>query len=148
MERVSVRHECLCSHPCSMSSLSQLAAYHECNVFVTKRALTLPKGKQGEVHPRRKDKTPNAPWVAFGVRSVATWRHLKTSSHDKCGEQCSSFLPRPADRGGLVTMVRSLRLSHACERVRLQRYSHVKRVLTDTGGVWRAERHCQWQLTR
>ena len=36
--------------------------------------------KQGEVHPRRKDKTPNAPWVAYGVRSVAAWRHLKTSS--------------------------------------------------------------------
>ena len=58
--------------------------------------------KQGEVHPRRKDKTPNAPWVTFGVRSVAAWRHLKTFSLDKCGEQCSSFLPRPADRGGLA----------------------------------------------
>ena len=28
-----------------MSSLSQLAAYHECNVFVTNGALTLPKGE-------------------------------------------------------------------------------------------------------
>ena len=37
-------------------------------------------------------------------------------------------------------MVRSLRLGQACERVRLLRCSHVKRVLTDTGGVWRAER--------
>ena len=44
-------------------------------------------------------------------------------------------------------MVRSLRLSQACERVGLQCFSHVKRVLTDTGGVWRAERHCQWRLT-
>ena len=39
--------------------------------------------KQDEVLPRRKDKTPNDTWVAFGVRSVVAWRHLKTSSHDK-----------------------------------------------------------------
>ena len=46
--------------------------------------------EKSEVHPERKDMTPNAPWAAFGVRSVAAWRHLKTSSHDKCGEQCCS----------------------------------------------------------
>ena len=49
--------------------------------------------EKDEVHPRRKDKTPNAPWAAFGMRSVAAWRHLKTSSHDKCGEQFSPFPP-------------------------------------------------------
>ena len=49
--------------------------------------------EKGEVLPRRKDKTPKAPWAAFGVRSVAAWRHLKTSSHDKCGEQYAPFLP-------------------------------------------------------
>ena len=38
---------------------------------VKKDTVTLNE-KQGEVHPRRKDKTPNAPWVAFGVRSVIT----------------------------------------------------------------------------
>ena len=69
---------------------------------VEKDTVTLNEEK-GEVHPRSKDKTPNDTWVVFGVRSVAAWRHLKTSSHDKCGEQCSSFLPRPADRGGLAT---------------------------------------------
>ena len=36
---------------------------------VEKDTVTLNE-EQGEVHPRRKDKTPNAPWVASGVRSV------------------------------------------------------------------------------
>ena len=62
---------------------------------VEKDTVTLNEEK-GEVHPRRMDTTPNAPWAAFGVRSVAAWRHLKTSSHDKCGEQYSPFLSRPA----------------------------------------------------
>ena len=64
--------------------------------------------EQGDILPRRKDTTPNDTWVAFGVRSVVAslgdecgMVSLKTSSHDKCGEQF--FLSRPADRGGLAT---------------------------------------------
>ena len=52
--------------------------------------------KQGEVHPRRKDKTPNGTWVAFGVRSVVAWGHLKRSSHDKLWRALLLSSLRPA----------------------------------------------------
>ena len=59
---------------------------------VEKDTVTLNE-EHGEILSLRKDTTSNAPWAAFGVRSVAAWRHLKTSSHDNCGEQYSPFLP-------------------------------------------------------
>ena len=88
----------------------------DCGFYVkrvmTKRRKTVTLNvEKGEVHPRRKDKLQNDTWVAFGVRSVVASRHLKTSSHDMCGEQCCSHPSRPADRGGLAGyMERSMRL--------------------------------------
>ena len=99
--------------------------------------------KQGEVHPRRKDKTPNATWVAFGVRSVRhgapedvfprqVWRAMLLSSLSTS---------RPRRIGWLHGEVDALDFWPAQESDCCDCWSsHVKRVLTDTGGVWRAER--------
>ena len=101
--------------------------------------------KKGEVHPRRKDKTPNA--TLGGV-----WR-----AERRCLTTLEDVFPRQVWRAMLLSSLSTSRLrrigwlhgevdaidfrpakeSDCCG-------SHVKRVLTDTGGVWRAERHCRW----
>ena len=97
--------------------------------------------KQCEVRLKWKDKTPNAPWAAFGVRSVAAWRHLKTSSHDELWRAMllsSLSASRPRRFGWLHGEVDALDFRPAQESDCCDCWgSHVKRVLTDTGGVWR-----------
>ena len=96
---------------------------------------------------RRKDKTPNATWVAFGVRSVRhgspedvfprqVWRAMLLSSLSTSGPRRIGWLHGEID----AIDFRLAKESDCCG-------SHVKRVLTDSGGVWRAERRCQWRLT-
>ena len=102
---------------------------------VEKDTVTLNEKQQGEVHPRMKDKTPNATWMAFGVRGVRlqVWRAMLLSSLSTSRPRRIGWLHGEVD----AIDFRPAKEADCCG-------SHVKRVLTDTGGVWRAERHCRW----
>ena len=118
------------------------AAFGVRSVVAWRKTVTLNEEKS-EVPPRRKDMTPNAPWAAFGVRSVVArppedvfsrqvWRAMLLSSLSTS---------RPRRFGWLHCEVDALDFRPAEESDCCDCWSsHVKRVLTDTGGVWRAER--------
>ena len=76
---------------------------------------------------------------------------LMTSSHDELWRAMllSSFsTSRPRRIGWLHGEVDALDFPPAKESDCCDCWgSRVKRVMTDTGGVWRAERRCRWRLT-
>ena len=77
---------------------------------------------------RAEQKTPRNVSCGVGVGHVS----LMTSSHDKLCSAMLSCSPSTSRPRRIGFMVRSLRLSQVCERVRLLRCSHVKRVLTNS----------------
>ena len=135
---------------CSGSRVKRVLTRSEDKVDKAENDTVTLNEEKSEVPPRRKDMTPNAPWAAFGVRSVVArppedvfprqvWRAMLLSSLSTSRPQRFGWLHGEVD----ALDFRPAQESDCCDCWG----SHVKRVLTDTGGVWRAERRCWWRLT-
>ena len=68
---------------CSGSRVKRVLTRSEDKVDKAEKDTVTLNEEKGDAHPQRKDMTPNATWVAFGVRSVVAWRKTVTLNEEK-----------------------------------------------------------------